>query len=175
MNLTDAQKLQVGKWIDQGLKVADIQKLLGSELKLSMTYMEVRFLIDDLKLAPKDPTPPPAPPTPPPEATATPDAPEEASQSKDSFKDDLPEELPPAEEPAPDGGGNVTVELNRIAIPGTVVSGSVVFSDGKSANWFLDQFGRLGLNSKEEGYKPSQQDLMQFQRGLQAELAKMGF
>jgi hypothetical protein len=35
--------------------------------------------------------------------------------------------------------------------------------------------GRLGLVPKEQGYKPSQDDLMEFQAELQSELARLGF
>ena len=57
MHLDEEKKKKVAAWIEQGLKLSDIQSKLGSELDLHMTYMEVRFLIDDLKLRPKDPAP----------------------------------------------------------------------------------------------------------------------
>ncbi|NDE99077.1 MAG: hypothetical protein EB034_12490 [Verrucomicrobia bacterium] len=60
MNLTDAQKQQISTWLDEGLKVADVQKKMIAELGVTMTYMEVRFLLDDLRLKPKDPEPPKA-------------------------------------------------------------------------------------------------------------------
>jgi hypothetical protein len=82
----------------------------------------------------------------------------------------LPEgELPKA------GAGNVKVNVDTIAQPGAVVSGSVTFSDGNTAAWYLDQFGRLGLAPKKQGYKPPASDLQVFQTELQNELAKMGF
>jgi hypothetical protein len=55
-----------------------------------------------------------------------------------------------------------------------MVSGKVKFSDGKSADWSLDQMGRLGLAPAEKGYKPSPADLQDFQVSLQAELERMG-
>ena len=48
---------KVGEWVAQGLKLSDIQNRLVSELGVTMTYMEVRFLVDDLKLTLKDPEP----------------------------------------------------------------------------------------------------------------------
>ena len=54
MNLDDAQKKKVTEWIAQGLKLSEIQKRLGDELGLRLTYMEARLLVDDLKLMPKD-------------------------------------------------------------------------------------------------------------------------
>jgi hypothetical protein len=58
--------------------------------------------------------------------------------------------------------------------PGALVSGKVKFSDGKTADWFLDQGGRLGVAPAEKGYKPSQVDLQDFQTALQTELQKLG-
>src|SRR2546430_15977801 len=54
MNLDEAQRKKVTEWIAQGLKLSEIQNRLASELNVSMTYMDVRFLVDDLKLTPKD-------------------------------------------------------------------------------------------------------------------------
>ena len=57
MNLTEEQRQRVTEWILEGAKLAEIQKRL-LELGVKLTYMEVRFLVDDLKLTPKDPEPP---------------------------------------------------------------------------------------------------------------------
>lgn len=160
MKLDDAQKQKVSDWIEQGLKLSEIQDKLNSEFGMSMTYMEVRFLIDDLGVKLKD-KPREAPvdlktpgPTPPPLAKGP--------------------SVPP--EPANDlVGGGVSVTVDQVTRPGSLVSGKVKFSDGKSADWHLDQMGRLGLAPKEQGYKPSQEDLMEFQAELQNELARLGF
>src|SRR5438445_7873616 len=58
MKLDDAQRKKVTEWIAQGLKLSEIQSRLGSELDLRLTYMDVRLLVDDLKLTPKDIEPP---------------------------------------------------------------------------------------------------------------------
>src|SRR4030095_5386456 len=64
MVLTDEQKQAVAAWIEEGAKPADVQGRLEKEFDIRITYMEVRFLIDDLKVMPKDPAPPPEPPKP---------------------------------------------------------------------------------------------------------------
>ena len=74
MNLDDTQKRTVAKWIEAGEKLADIQKRIDAEFGLRLTYMEVRFLVDDLKLMPKDPTPPPPPQSASPKSPAFPQA-----------------------------------------------------------------------------------------------------
>jgi hypothetical protein len=84
-------------------------------------------------------------------------------------------ESPSEGELAGPAAGKVNVKVDQIARPGAVVSGSVTFSDGNSAAWYLDQFGRLGLAPKKQGYKPPAGDLQEFQTELQNELAKLGF
>ena len=58
MTLTDEQKQTVAGWIAGGANPAEVQKRLAEEFDVRVTYMEVRFLIDDLKVMPKDPEPP---------------------------------------------------------------------------------------------------------------------
>ena len=152
MILDDSQRKKVGEWIAQGLKLSEIQKKLVSDLGITMTYMDVRLLVDDLKLTPKDierpkPTPVPAQPAVPPS---------------------------PLSPQAPAAGG-VSVRVDQIARPGTLVSGKVTFSDGVTADWHLDQTGRLGLAPQQAGYRPVAADLQQFQAALDGELSKMGF
>jgi hypothetical protein len=163
MNLNDDQKAQVKKWTEEGLKLSDIQNKIVSELGIKLTYMEVRLLIDDLQLKPKDSEP-----------------------VKSALAPDLSSPPPPA--PAPPGTagpgsgaqemqapGDVVVSVDQLARPGAIVSGKVSFSDGKKAEWYLDQTGRLGVIPQETGYKPSQADLMLFQGELQTELSKLGY
>lgn len=164
MNLDDSQKQKVREWIEAGLKLSEIQDKLTKELGLKMTYMEVRFLIDDLGVKLKDkPKEAPANLSPP---AAQPSQPVAAGQQ--------PAAPGVPEQPAA-GAGKVSVTVDQITKPGALVSGKVTFSDGKSAEWYLDQMGRLGLAPKEQGYKPSQDDLMDFQAELQNELARLGF
>ncbi len=84
------------------------------------------------------------------------------------------------EEPAPEvvkvlvPTGKTTVTMDSIAVPGTMVSGKVEFSDGESAFWSLDQTGRPSLNPDTEGYQPVQEDIMEFQTQLRALIEKSG-
>src|SRR5437762_13176010 len=54
MQLTDEQKQRVAGWIADGMKLSDIQAQLGEVFGVRLTYMDVRLLVDDLKLMPKD-------------------------------------------------------------------------------------------------------------------------
>ena len=176
MNLNDEQRKKVAEWLEQGLKLSDIQKRLGSELGVNLTYMEVRFLLDDLRLKPKEQEPPPSPP---PDRGKKAPATQPAAPAPGAEAGPVPEEemddLGPEEPALPGGPSNVSVSVDRLARPGALVSGNVTFSDGKGAQWYLDQMGRLGIVAKEQGYRPSQTDLMAFQTQLQSELAKLGF
>ena len=161
MTLDDAQRKKVAEWIAEGLKLSEIQNRLASELGVRMTYMDVRLLVDDLKLTPKDVEPPK------PNASVLPTP--ESSRGG-------PSTAPIAEKPGmPAGGnGNVSVSVDQLARPGAVVSGKVTFSDGKSADWYIDQTGRLGLVPQQAGYRPPAADVPQFQAALEAELSRLG-
>jgi hypothetical protein len=185
MSLSTEQKQTVSAWVAAGDNLSAVQKKLRDEFKISMTYMEVRFLVDDLGLelknaAPKadtsDVSKTPAPfPSADHEQTAHDDLPVEGDDALP--EDGLPEEGVPADPAAqpPAGETNVTIELDRIVRPGTMVSGTVTFSDGVSGNWGLDQYGRLMLDAAQKGYKPSAADVQAFQRELQAQLQKQGY
>jgi hypothetical protein len=164
MSLDESQRKTVAEWVKQGLKISEVQSRLASELGVTMTYMDVRFLIDDLKLTPKDAEPPK------PQATlVTPNAvgTAPATATKGAVVNE------PAAVPA--GPGQVSVSVDQLARPGAVVSGKVTFSDGNRAQWYLDQMGRLGLSPEQTGYRPPAADVQEFQAALETELAKMGF
>jgi hypothetical protein len=161
MTLDETQRKKVAGWIVDGMKLSEIQNRLASELGVRMTYMDVRFLVDDLKLMPKDIEPPkPAAPI---------AAPPAASQQKPGTG------LKLEDAPAPESSvSGVSVSVDQLARPGAVVSGKVTFTDGKKADWYIDQSGRLGLAPQEAGYRPAAADVQQFQMALETELSKMG-
>jgi hypothetical protein len=156
MNLNEEQRQRVTAWVLEGAKLSEIQTRLMSEFSIKLTYMEVRFLVDDLKLTPKDPEPPKA--VVPPPTAAVPAA-----------------KLPGDEASPPPAGGKVSVSVDQITRPGAIVSGKVTFSDGQAADWYLDQTGRISMAPKQQGYKPSAADVQQFQLALQQEVAKLGY
>lgn len=165
MTLNEEQRKKVAAWIADGTKLSEIQNRLASELGVRMTYMEVRFLVDDLKLTPKDPEPPKASTVIAPPTAATPDKKTEAPPDDEALET---EALPPE-------GGGVSLTVDTVARAGAIVSGKVTFSDSQQAEWYLDQMGRLGVVPKQQGYKPSPADVQEFQMALQNELAKLGY
>lgn len=164
MNLTEQQQQAVSEWVATGAKLSEVQTRLAEEFGVRLTYMEVRFLVDDLKLRLKDPEPAPsvaAPASANSPLSTTPLSPEAAK----TFA---------AEDPLA-AGGKVSVTVDRIARPGALASGGVIFSDGMKAEWYLDQTGRLGLVPQQAGYKPAPADIERFQLALEQEMAKLGF
>ena len=156
MQLTDDQKREVTTWISNGAKLSEVQQRLGEEFGIRLTYMEARFLIDDLKLVPQEKVQP---------AETKPAQPETAAPA--------PVNPPEAVAPAATGKG-VCVEVDSIMRPGALVSGRVTFSDGITADWSLDQQGRFGMLPSQEGYRPTQADLAEFRKALEKELARQG-
>jgi hypothetical protein len=175
MDLTQEQKQSIKKWIEGGDGLSDVQKKLREQFDLSLTYLDVRFLVIELGLSVKDRVSRQAPKPLPDKKTPSPQkVPEE---EEDAWGEDETEagaaDLPPAAKGI--GGAGVSVDLDRITKPGSVMSGTVKFSDGVSASWFLDQYGRLGLQASKPGYKPTTTDLREFQVALQAKLGARGF
>jgi hypothetical protein len=191
MNLTPEQKQAVSSWIAAGDNLSAVQKKLTDQFKVSMTYRDVRFLVDDLNLELKDHAPKvdasdvtKAPPPPAPERGTAPEKKGMLDKLKEKVglggpddEDELPGgNLPDDEElgATPPSSG-VSVELDRVVRPGSVASGTVKFSDGVSGKWALDQYGRLMLDTGSPGYKPSATDVQVFQRELSTQLQRHGF
>ena len=149
MSLTDSQKTTVSTWIADGKSLAEVQGLLREEFFISMTYMEVRFLVDDLNIVFTEPEP-------------------EATKDVDAQA-----EVPELAEIQPAG---VTVDVDAIPRPGALVNGSVVFSDGVKLGWQLSSTGQLGLIPGDDAdYRPNPEDLQNFQDQLQDVLRQKGY
>ncbi len=194
MTLTPEQKQSVASWVAAGDNLSAVQKKLADQFKISLTYMDVRFLVDDLGLELKNAAPKAdasdvsksagggaaAAPAPTPEKKGLIEKMKEKVGLGPAEEDDLPAEglpEPDADEfsDAPAGQAGVRLEIDRIVRPGSAVSGSVTFSDGVSGKWALDQYGRLMLDTGNPGYKPSAPDVQAFQRELQTQLQRHGF
>jgi len=168
MQLTDEQKQKVASWISNGAKLSEVQQRLGDEYGIRLTYMEARFLVDDLSLVPKETVSATPAKSPEPEAKkGAAGTQSDTLEEEEAFADDL------TPEPAAKAGG-VKVTVDQITRPGSLVSGSATFSDGVVAEWYLDQMGRFGLVPPTPGYRPSQGDLAEFRVVLERELSRMG-
>ena len=184
MKLTPEQQTVVSGWVAAGDNLSTIQKKLRESFSIALTYMDVRFLVDDLNLQLKDPAPkadtnlkgpatkvsepPGSGPGPGPEPGLAGDAP-------------LPEEDLPADlddgVPAAGGPGAVTVTVDKVTLlPGAVASGTVTFSDGVTGKWMVDNYGRPGFTEiSREGYRPTSADAQAFMTELSAAMQQRGF
>ncbi len=197
MSLTPEQKTAVSSWVAAGDNLSAVQKKLIEQFKLSMTYRDVRFLVDDLNLELKDAAPKvdtsdvsKSQPTAAGAAAPSPRSAAEpakngllanataASAEADAELSDGPEPLDEDEIDAlPPGLANVKVEVDqKTLIPGAIASGSVTFSDGVTGNWVVDQYGRPGFTKvSQEGYRPKPDDAQAFMQELSLQLQQRGF
>lgn len=166
-DFTDAQKQKVNEWAAEGLSLGEIQDCLAKEFDLKITYMNMHLLMLDLGVTLKADEPEPEPePEPVPEVPAAPEAAAAEAQpaaepAAPASTPDAPDAEPVAEEPF------VQVEVSDVAVPGTMASGSVTFSDGEGGTWFVNTEGRLSLDPKTPGYEPDEANVMAFQQELQ--------
>lgn len=84
------------------------------------------------------------------------------------------EEEKKPEAPAPVATGVVSVTMDNLALPGALVSGTVTFSDGETGLWMVDQSGRPGLDVDTPGYRPTQEDIAEFQIQMRDLVQKSG-
>ena len=129
--------------------LSDIQKKINDDFGVAMTYMEVRFLVDDLDLTLVDEEEP-------------------VEEGDDEGNDGTGGSLKHlCRRDAPAG---VQVELDPVTPPGAMASGTVIFSDGEKKGWTLDQMGRIALSGGSDDYKPSEGGVAEFQKGLDSAL-----
>lgn len=167
--LSEEQKEQIRKWVADGAGISEVQKRIGEDFGVSMTYMDVRFLLIDLNASVQ------SKPDPEEKKTAAPiEEQPELGGAEPAGDFDADEASSPAEDPAAAIGGGVSVTLDRVVRAGALASGDVTFSDGVTGSWFVDRMGRLSLTKvSKEAYQPTQEDLRSFQMELQRKLGGM--
>jgi len=188
MSLTPEQKLSVSSWVAAGDNLSAVQKKITEQFKVSMTYRDVRFLVDDLNLELKDPapkvdasdvskTPPPVAKAPSPSAQHAGAADAAAESPTDLAADAEAELADEGIEDLPPGASSVSVEVDKVTlIPGALAAGTVTFSDGVTGKWMIDQQYRPGFTEiSQPGYRPTPADSQAFMQQLSAQLQKRGF
>ena len=157
---TNAIKKFIAEKVPQGYSLSKIQDML-KEQNVNITFMELRLLASEIES----------------DVWKATEAKTEAEQKKEEpaaaeVEHDASGSDGDSAEGAADADqaitGKTTVEVSPIARPGAVASGSVKFGSGVTAEWMLDQYGRLGLD-KPTG-KPTEQDIKEFQIELQKAL-----
>lgn len=140
--------LKIKRFIAQKLaekeSLSNIQKLVNEEFGTRLTYMEIRILaseLEDVDWKAFDPAP--------------------AKKDEDAEAEE--------EEALPASG--TVVEISKLVRPGTALSGSVTFRSGSKAEWYVDSYGRLGIENL-QGENPTEEDVREFQKELQKQLGR---
>jgi hypothetical protein len=150
--MDDKIKLFVAELLNEGISLSDIQKRLHSEMGFKITFLELRLLASELEQI--DWT------------KQRIDVEAEAAKKKAKEEKTKSENEKPV---ALDGDGKTVVELSKLKRPGAVANGAVKFGSGATADWILDQTGRLGLENNVG--EPNETDIQDFQEELQKLLA----
>ncbi|BDS08589.1 hypothetical protein NT6N_36290 [Oceaniferula spumae] len=156
--LTEDQVAAIKGWAEEGAQLADIQKRMEDEMEFRLTYMDTRFLVLDLGIEIRNLA----------EEEKAKEAEEAAANPVDPTLDELTEDDLEILPPTPQGSGKVRVTVDGIARPGVMASGRVTFADSQGGTWYVDEMGRLGVDPDTEGYRPTEADILAFQKELQA-------
>ena len=141
-------KIYMASRIAEEISLSEIQNEVNAKFNLSLTYMDIRILASTLDIDWQA------------KAAA------KAEEAKKEAEEAAAVEETPAEVPADDAPGQTVVEISKLMRPGTALSGSVKFASGSTADWYIDQTGRLGLENL-VGSQPTQEDIQQFQVELE--------
>ena len=143
----------------KGESLSNIQNGINARFHLSMTYMEVRILASTLDVDWQ---------------ALDPNAAKKAAAPVEELSAPPPAEPETAADetvPAADEGGTTVVEVSKLARPGMMLSGTVKFASGSTADWYVDSMGRLGLENL-VGAKPTPEDVEKFQIELDKAVRK---
>ena len=142
MNDAEVTKI-LATYLQQGLTLNEIHKLLADEHNHKITFMELRLLsadIEDMDWSQFDP--------------------KKEEVSEEESADDEAENL----------AGTTRIEVSKVQDPKFMYSGSVTFISGVRGKWFVDRMGQLGLDLDDESLQPDEEDMQDFQMKLQQQL-----
>ena len=140
--------------IAEGTSLSDIQNEVNEKFGQKYTYMDIRILASTLDIDWEA-------------KNRAKKAEEKPAQTEQVPEEELPAENAEQAAPAPGAGtGKTVVEVSKLMRPGTALSGTVKFASGSTADWYIDQTGRLGLENL-QGERPTQEDIQQFQTELE--------
>src|ERR1043166_3599251 len=130
----EERKPIVTQLLKEGRSLSEIQDYLRKEKGDSITYMELRLLLAEMPDAKLPEKEVPKTPT-------------------------LPSEPTPA---AGITAGKLSISVDQMPAPGSMLSGYARYSSGAKAHWFLDEMGRLGVEPELGSSKPTQKDMQEF-------------
>ena len=154
----EERKQVVRELLGKGQTLSQILDTLHKEKGDPITYMELRLLLSEMpdaklpeKELPKTVLPPAAPP------------------GSGALKDSGPAAV--GQETA---GGKLSISVDQMPTPGTMLSGYARFSSGAKAHWFLDEMGRLGVEPELGSGKATPKDMQEFTTELRRMLQQTG-
>jgi hypothetical protein len=161
----EERKSIVEQLLTKGQSLSQIQDYLHKEKNDPITYMDLRLLLSEMpntKLPEKE-----VPKTELPSASASAPAGPGTMPTPSSTESPLG-----AKEPA--AGSRLSISVDQMPAPGSMLSGYTRFSSGAKAHWFLDDMGRLGLEPELGTGKPTQADMQEFSTELRRVLQQAG-
>lgn len=145
--LSPEQIQSIRTWAEEGLDLNAIQKRLHEDLNIKLTFMDTRFLLQDLDIRISQPEPEP-----------------EAEQ---------PGELPGTMPPPASLLGKTQVTVDEITPPHALMAGKVLFKSGAQGAWDIDRTGRINWDVTLG--EPTADDLREFETELQSVIrSRMG-
>ncbi|HVM61935.1 MAG TPA: hypothetical protein VMV72_13820 [Verrucomicrobiae bacterium] len=160
----EERKPIVAGLLAKGQTLSQIQDFLHREKNDPITYMELRLLLSempDAKLPEKEvrKTVLPSAAVPPAGASAK-------ATSRDAPPSSSARETPTA--------ARLSISVDQVPAPGSMLSGYARFSSGAKGHWFLDEMGRLGIEPELGSGKPTQADMQEFSNELRRLLQQTG-
>ncbi len=155
----EERKPIVKELLAKGLTLSQIQDYFHKEKNDPIKYMDLRLLLSEM-----------------PDATLP---------EKELLKTVMPPAAPAVDAggklapnaaglPEPATGGKLSISVDQVPAPGSMLSGYARFSSGAKAHWFLDEMGRLGLEPELGSSKPTQPDMQEFSTELRRMLQQTG-
>ena len=143
----------IAEKLNEGYNLGDVQKYLAEEYNLNLTYLDLRLIASELDVDWEQQED---------ENTVTENS---SGQILDENQQSEAGSEPGAQEAG--SGGGTQVSVDKVTRPDAVMSGTVSFTSGAKAKWFIDHSHQLSLSPEEGSEKPTQDDIVEFQQELQ--------
>ena len=141
----------------KGTSLSQLHGMVNEKFQTHLTYMEIRIIASELPVDwnANDP-----------KAIAA--AKEKAKKEEEARAAEAEAAMAAenGEVPAGNAPGKCVVTVNKVNPPGILASGTVTFSSGSTADWYVDQTGRPGIGNL-KGEQPTQQEAEEFMVELQ--------
>ena len=129
----EERKPIVAQLLKEGSSLSEIQDYLRKEKGDSITYMELRLLLSEM--------------------------PDAKLPEKEISK--TPPAMPDVKL-AESAGGKLSISVDQVPAPGSMLCSYARFNSGAKAHCFLDEMGRLGVEPELGSSKPTQKDMQEF-------------